>query len=89
MGVGVTILSAGALMAALALPRAHTTASEGEVRATSAAVRALAEEPAPPAAPDLILTRFPAAPVPTTVRVVPNPHPPRLGGAMMMPMDER
>lgn len=88
VGIGITILSAGALMAALAVPRSHATASQGEVRAPSGAVRALAEEPAPPPE-DVILTRFPVAPVPTTVRVVPNPHPPRLGGAMMVPMDER
>ncbi len=85
VGVGVTILSAGALMAALALPRSPAISGE-ELRGASVAVRALAEEPPPLA--EIILTRFPAAPVPTTVRVVPNPHPPRLGGAMMVPMNE-
>ncbi len=75
-------------MAAFAASGTHATTREGEVRAASGAVRALGDDPAPPPV-DVILTRFPPAPVPTTVRVVPNPHPPRLGGAMMVPFDER
>ncbi len=79
------ILAAGVLMAALA-PSWPVRVVTKEVRGAAQAERSLAEpeEPAPLAAPS-----FPPAPVTRTVRVVPNPHPPHLGGKPMAPRFDR
>ncbi len=75
------ILAAGVLMAALA-PTLPVRVITPEVRGAAQGERSLAEaqEPAPVAVPS-----FPPAPVTTTVRVVPNPHPPHLGGKPVAP----
>lgn len=79
------ILAAGVLMAALA-PSWPVRVVTPDIRGAAQGERSLAqpEEPAPLAAPS-----FPPAPVTTTVRVVPNPHPPHLGGKPMAPHFDR
>ncbi len=72
-------------MAALA-PSCPLRVVTPEVRGAAGVERSLADpaDPAPVAAPS-----FPAAAVPTTVRVVPNPHPPHLGGKPVAPRFDR
>lgn len=80
--VATGVLAAGALMAALA-PAAPTRMSD-EARTPISAARSLTEaaEPAPLLANADV---FPPTPVPTTVRLVPNPRPPRaVAGGMRM-----
>jgi hypothetical protein len=83
--VATGVLAAGSLMAALA-PSSGAQLSDA-ARSHTAASRSLADsaEPAPLLAS---ADGFPSTPVPTTVRLVPNPHPPRAvaGGMRAMPM---
>ncbi len=81
--VATGVLAAGTLMAALA-PGASATLA-GEARTHAAASRTLTATAEPEPLP-AIADGFPPTPVPTTVRLVPNPHPPRaVAGGMRAP----